>query len=192
MDELGSTLTEITRNIEYQLKGMKKYGINGNTKRYVKYVLARITNHIEKKSGLGNSFEKYFSSTTGKSFTIEHLLSKTVKYAEQGFDEKTEFEEWRNRIGALILLPESFNTSYGSLSYVEKLPYYFGQNLLAKSLSPLCYENNPEFVKYRDESKIPFKPHPEFKKKDIEERQRLYQSICEEIWSSKGFSTEFM
>ena len=44
--------------------------------------------------------------------------------------------------GGLLLLPKSFNSSYGDLRYENKLPHYFRQNLLAKSLHPDCYSHH--------------------------------------------------
>ena len=34
---------------------------------------------------------------------------------------------------------------------------------------------------------IGFKPHPEFKKIDVESRIELIKSICENIWSAEYF-----
>jgi hypothetical protein len=47
-----------------------------------------------------------------------------------------DFAAYRNRIGALLLLPKSFNASYGDLPYQEKLSHYNSPNLLARSLHP--------------------------------------------------------
>ena len=88
----------------------------------------------------------------------------------------------RHRIGGLLLLPKSFNASYGDLPFTEKLPHYYGQNLLAKSLNYQCYERNPGFLAYQERSELPFQLHQEFKKADLDARQRLYQQIAEEIW----------
>lgn len=85
------------------------------------------------------------------------------------------------------MLPKDFNASYGAKSYLEKLPHYFGQNLLAASLSPLAYEKNPSFLRFVEETGLPFKPYPEgFTKADIEERQELYRRICEHVWSPEA------
>ncbi|WP_199345072.1 MULTISPECIES: DUF1524 domain-containing protein [Nostoc] len=94
-----------------------------------------------------------------------------------------DFSEYRNRIGGLLLLPKSFNASYGDLPYAKKLPHYYGQNLLAKSLNPQCYDHNPGFLGYKERSGLQFQPHEEFKKADLDARQKLYQKIAEEIWN---------
>ena len=56
-------------------------------------------------------------------------------------------------------------------------------NLLAKSLHPDCYEHHPQFLAYRERSGIPFQPHEQFKKADLDERHALYRKLADEIWS---------
>ena len=50
-------------------------------------------------------------------------------------------------IGDLLLLPKSFNASYGDLPYEEKLVHYDSQNLLARSLNANAYDHNPGFLR---------------------------------------------
>ncbi len=52
------------------------------------------------------------SSTSGPITTERH---------DDEFAHPSEFAEYRNRIGGLLLLPKSFNASYGDLPYEEKL-----------------------------------------------------------------------
>jgi hypothetical protein len=91
----------------------------------------------------------------------------------------------RNRIGGLLLLPKSFNASYGDLGYEEKLEHYLGQNLLARSLHPKCYENNPGFLRFIQASGLPFRPLASFKSAQMEERSLLYLKLVEHIWNPK-------
>jgi hypothetical protein len=37
-------------------------------------------------------------------------------------------------------------------------------------------------VRFVRESGLPFKPHPEFKKRDMEERRELYRQLARRIW----------
>jgi hypothetical protein len=83
------------------------------------------------------------------------------------------------------LLPKRFNASYGDLPYETKREHYNSQNLLARSLHERAYEHNPGFLHYVRESGLPFQPHPEFKKADLDARQDLYRRIAEEIWSAE-------
>ena len=59
------------------------------------------------------------------------------------------------------------NASYGDLTYEAKLPHYLTQNLLARSLHPQCYEHNPGFLRFREQSSLPFAPLPQFKNGSI-------------------------
>jgi hypothetical protein len=89
---------------------------------------------------------------------------------------------YRNRIGGLLLLPKSFNASYGDLPYEMKAKHYNSQNLLARSLHPDCYEHNPGFLWVLEETGLPFKSHAQFKKQDLDERNNLYRMLAERIW----------
>jgi hypothetical protein len=136
---------------------------------------------------MSNKFEEYISKDIKKPYQVEHIWADNFEEHKDEFEQRDEFEQWRNKIGALLLLPEGFNQSYGTLSYEEKLPHYFGQNLLAKSLSPQCYEKNPNFLRFIQETNLPFKSHEHFKKKDIEERQELIKQILYKIYNIKIF-----
>jgi hypothetical protein len=99
------------------------------------------------------------------------------------FAHEADFDEHRNRIGGLLLLPKSFNASYGDLPYEKKLSHYFGQNLLAKSFHPRAYSHNPGFAKFVKQSGLGFEFHRHYKKKDFDKRQALYTKLAERVWS---------
>lgn len=143
--------------------------------------LARITDYIETQSGIPSRYSEYIA--TGKTrYEVEHIWANKPQRHSDQFSSSADFYEYRNRIGGLLLLPKSFNASYGDLPYTDKLPHYYGQNLLAQSLNPQCYDHNPGFLRYKELSGLPFQPHKEFKKADLDARQKLYQKIAEEIW----------
>jgi hypothetical protein len=114
---------------------------------------------------------------------VEHIWANHADRHKDEFSHPTDFSNTRNRIGGLLLLPKSFNASYGDLVYEEKLPHYFGQNLLARSLHPTCYENNPGFLKFIQETGLPFKPMDSFRSAEMEERSDLYLRLAERIWN---------
>jgi hypothetical protein len=58
--------------------------------------------------------------------------------------------------------------SYGDLTYEDKMAHYNTQNLLARSLHPQCYEHNPGFLRFKEQSGLPFAPLVQFKKADLE------------------------
>ncbi len=160
------------------------YGLEKMNKSFVKFLLARITSHIEEKSEVPNSsFEKYVKTERKHRYEIEHILANKFSEHLSEFDNEKDFEEYRNSLGGLILIPRGINQSYGALPYSEKLPYYYAENLLAKSLHEKCYERNPGFTRFKDESGLPFTHYTTFGKQSIDERQKLYQKICERLWS---------
>ena len=103
---------------------------------------------------------------------------------------KDDFAEYRNRIGGLLLLPKSFNASYGDLSYDMKREHYNSHNLLARSLHEKAYDHNPGFLRFKEESGLRFQPHATFKKRDLDTRQELYRQIAEQIWNSDVLQQE--
>jgi len=169
------------------VEGVKELQLHGQNKRFIQFLLARITSFIESKSGMPNKFEEYISKDIKKPYQVEHIWADNFEEHKDEFEQRDEFEKWRNKIGALLLLPEGFNQSYGALPYKEKLPHYFGQNLLAKTLTTQCYEKNPNFLRFKEKFNLPFKAHPEFKKKDIEERQELIKQILTKIYNVEIF-----
>ena len=147
-----------------------------------------MTAFIEQKAGTNSSFEKYYQNKKGKPYEIEHIWADKFINHRDEFEQETEFQEFRNRLGGLILLPRGTNQSFNSKPYSEKLPHYIRENLLAQTLSESAYQNNPNFLNMKRELDLPFKAHPEYKKEDIKERQNLYQAICEKIWSLDSFN----
>ena len=106
------------------------------------------------------------------------------------FGTSVDFAEHRNRLGGLLLLPKSFNASYGDLTYERKLPHYMGQNLLARSLHPQCYEHHPNFMRVIEEHALPFRPHVEFRKADMDARCELYRTIADKVWNPDDLARE--
>ena len=170
-------------------RGISAFSLNQWSKRYIKHILARMTDHIERQSGLPSHFEDYVAKGKNR-FEIEHIWANHPERHKDEFSHEADFSEYRNRIGGLLLLPKSFNSSYGDLPYKNKLEHYFGQNLLAKSLHPKCYDHNPGFINYLKMTGLPFKAYSEFKRADLDERQVLYQKIAEEIWDPARMEQE--
>jgi hypothetical protein len=58
--------------------------------------------------------------TGRKDYEIEHIWADHPELDTDEFSHPSEFREYRYRIGGLLLLPKSFNASYGDLPYAEK------------------------------------------------------------------------
>ena len=168
--------------MEESWDGFAKFRLHGQNRRFVKFLLSRITGFIEERSGASTSFSTYFVSPGTKPFEVEHIWADKFGEHRDEFEQQHEFDNYRNRVGDLVLLPQGTNQSYGAMSYVEKLEHYMKENLFAKSLHSKTYQNNPNFLGMAEDLGIPFKPHNAFTKTDIDDRQALVQRICEVIW----------
>ncbi len=162
------------------------HGING---RQIHRLLARMTDFVETRSGMASRYAEY-AQRGRKGYEIEHIWADHPERHSDEFANASEFAEYRNRIGGLLLLPKSFNASFGDLPYAEKRHHYLGQNLLARSLNEKAYDHNPGFRRFIAESGLPFVAHARFKKADLEARQDLYRRLAERIWSPERLAEE--
>jgi len=189
--DLAQLLKHKVVTMEESFAGVKDFYVHQQNRAYVHMLLARITHHIAEKCGVGSDIRSYLDRTVKHPFQVEHIWANDYEQYKSEFSNQYEFGEYRNHFGGLILLPDDFNKSYGKKGYKEKLDGYLGQNVLAKTLHPKCYENNPSFISYKDTSGLPFKSYPDaFTKANLDERQELYRLICEEIWSPNRFDLE--
>jgi hypothetical protein len=172
---------------EYNPEGISELELNGQNRKFIKFFLARITTFIEHQSAIESSFENYLNTTQKRPYQIEHLWCDKYELFTDEFKQRDEWLGFRNSIGALVLLPEGTNQSHNKAPYVKKLPHYLKENLLAKSLHPNCYVNNPNFTNFVKESQLPFKHHEQIKKADINDRLDLYYEIGKLIWNKEIF-----
>ncbi len=116
-------------------------------------------------------------------YEIEHIWANHPEHHKDEFNYSYAFHTYRNRIGGLLLLPKSFNASYGDMPYSAKREHYYGRNLLAASLHERAYEHNPGFRRFIEETGLNFRPHTDFKKADMDARQDLYRALAKQIWN---------
>jgi hypothetical protein len=184
LDELKRILTERVVGAEEQLTGITKqtFALHGMNKVFIKFLLSRICGFIDSESGQSTNFTSYFIKTEAKPFEVEHIWSNTFDEHRDEFQQSTDFNAYRNKLGALLLLPRGTNQSYGNKSYEEKLELYLRENLLVQTLHPMTYKSNPNFTNMVAHYGFPFSPHLQFKKADIDARQELMERICQQIW----------
>ena len=156
------------------------HGMNG---RQIHRLLARMTEFVETRSGMPSHYVDYAKRGGKGGYEIEHIWADHPERHEDEFAHPSEFAEYRNRVGDLLLLPKSFNASYGDLPYEQKLVHYDSQNLLARSLNENAYDHNPGFRRFLEQSGLPFRAHAEFRKADLDDRQELYGQLADYIWS---------
>ena len=180
---LSKRVGNIVADSSESFDNVKFLRLGSRNGRYIRYLLARITAWIDVECGIDNSFSKYVKRDIKNPHEVEHIWANKYERHKDDFISLIDFEQHRNLIGALLLLPKDFNASYGDKPYSEKIIHYQRHNLLAQSLHPSTYSNNPSFLRFKERTGLPFDPYPvSFTKDDIEERQDLYRQICEKIW----------
>lgn len=162
----------------------EEYGlsIHQQNRKYLHRILARMTDYIERQSGMPSHYLEYVNITGNSRYEVEHIWADKPDRHKDEFTHPNDFQEYRNYLGGLLLLPKKFNASYGALPYSEKLEHYNTQNLLARSLHPLSYDHNPGYTNFIEQSGLPLKPHIQFKKADVDERHELYRQIALKVW----------
>lgn len=183
---LIENLKKETVQIDTSWDGILNFGLHGMNRKFVKHLLSRITSYIDNLIGKDTNYTTYHHPN-GKQFEIEHIWANKYEEHKDEFLQKDEFKDWRNSIGALLLLPQGINQSFNSDKYEDKLEHYIKENTFAQTLHPTFYSKNPNFLNSTKLQSFHFKAHPGFKKEDITIRQKLIKSICEELWSTDYF-----
>jgi len=159
------------------------------SRKRVHRLLARLTHFVEDGAGDGTTLFSDLIVTTGRNkYEIEHIWPNDYERERDSFDNEQEFRQSRNRLGGLLLLPGTFNSSYSDMKWQDKIPKYSrpGHNLLAASLDGETYDNNPRFVEWAKASGLKFQSYDgdqPFDRGAIDARTELYRSIARLIWT---------
>lgn len=148
----------------------------------VHLLLARLTDYVGVKAGDQSRYAE-FARRTGVPYEIEHVWANHADRHTAEFPQASDFSRHRNLVGGLLLVPKSFNASYRDMPYQEKRPHYLSQNLLARSLHPQCYVNNPGFVQFIAASGLAFEPYEDFTKQSVLDRSELYRELAKRVWN---------
>jgi len=155
--------------------------------RFIRYFFGRIEHFIAKNCKI--HCEDYYNlvRNTGSvgGYHIEHIIADNEENRNLFGDEEF-FHSERNRLGALTLLKGKDNLSSGNEVYSKKLKTYSGKaNLVwTQSLRDDFYHSNRDFIDFKNEYKLNFKPHMDkFDKNIVDERQKLLFDIVKIIWN---------
>lgn len=181
--ELGDNLEILADRIDESWDGIDGFSMHGQNKRFVKFFLSRISSYVDELAGIDTNFCSYYQKPIkGRPFEIEHIWADKHEYHAGECPDESSFHWNRNRIGALVLLPNGKNQAYQDSDYPEKLPHYIKENTLVASLNDQFYQKNPAFMNNPVVREVGFKAHQKFCIADIEERNELLKKICQEIW----------
>lgn len=189
-EELAHTLGQRLAADTETFRSNDSFRLHGMNGRQIHRILARMTAFVETSSGMPSRYAEYARRGGKGGYEIEHIWANHPERHEDEFSHPSEFAEYRNRIGGLLVLPKSFNASYGDLPYEDKLVHYDSQNLLARTLGGNAYSHNPGFLKFISYTGLPFQPHSAFRKQDLDDRQILYTLLAEQIWNPSRLIAE--
>jgi uncharacterized protein with ParB-like and HNH nuclease domain len=183
--ELSGILRKQLDNQPERFATQPRYRLHQQNYRQVRHILARLTHWVDTRCGLHSHFEDLISQGSGRPFEIEHIWANHPDDFPEHFKHPSDFEEARNRLGGLLLLQRGLNQSLGDASYEDKRDAYLGhsQNLLARSLHPGAYQNNPSFKKLMADSGLVFRDYETFGPDEQAERQELYLRLAEWVWN---------
>ncbi len=176
-DELAELLYAKLAENNVTFAHNNQYRLQNRDKKRIRLILARMTDYVETQSGQDSRYQDYIK------YDIEHIWANHPELYDEEFEHEYDFQEYRDRIGGLLLLPPKRNKALSDLSYEEKLEHYIKENLLAQSLHERTYERNTDFQNFIQRSRLEFRPCPNFKKEDLNDRQKLYQQLAKRIWN---------
>ena len=162
--------------------GNDRLRLNQQNRFQLHHLLARMTYYVDKESIVDSRYEDYVQTSGKNRYEIEHVWADKPERHKEEFPHAADFDEYRNRLGGLVLLPKKLNESLGDKTFGQKVPHYQKGNLLAASLGAQTYEHNPGFLQFVKRSGLPFRAYEEFGKAQIDERQELYRRLAERIW----------
>ena len=180
--DLCNHLKSDLQNMPEKLDGISNFRLHGQNGKFIKHLLSRISGYMDWLVGKGNTYSSY-QNPNGKKFEIEHIWANKFDEHRDEFEQESDFQNYRNSIGALVLLPQGTNQSFSSDKYQDKLEHYIKENTYVQTLHSHYYEKNPNFLNSELVAALKFKPHSKFTRDDIKQRELLVQRICEQIWS---------
>jgi uncharacterized protein with ParB-like and HNH nuclease domain len=163
--------------------GITDLYVNQFTKRYIYHLLARLTAYVETQSDQPDLFASYVDRNSKNPYDIEHIWADDFTPFQSIFKDESEFQNWRNHIAGLLLLPAEINRSLQGKPFVEKAPHYAKQNLYAASLTDIAYQHHPRFTAFKNRSTLPFESFQDYGKAEQVKRRQLVHDLILQVWS---------
>jgi uncharacterized protein with ParB-like and HNH nuclease domain len=157
--------------------------INQFSRRYIFHLLARLASFTDIGAGKPDAFDKYVDRKVKNPNDIEHIRANNYGAYQEEFDSEYEFQNWRNHIAGLLLLPADVNRSLQDKTFADKSLKYASENMYAASLTASAYQHQPQFAAFWQQNGLPFKPYTGFGKAEQIERRALVLALVNMVWS---------
>ncbi|MCV2891281.1 DUF262 domain-containing protein [Ruegeria aquimaris] len=188
LEEVRAVLHQRLLTEQQELTFDKPVGLNQFTGKAIHRQLARFTDWLEQQAGEPGRYEDYIVRSGKNAYEIEHLWANHYDRFAEVFPQQNDFDNHRNLIGGLVLLPKKINASLNDATYAEKIKHYLKANPLAQTLNADFYEKNPGFLQTLARTGLEFVPHSDFGKDDLTKRSELYCALADHIWSPDRLS----
>ncbi|MEG4030309.1 MULTISPECIES: HNH endonuclease family protein [unclassified Microcoleus] len=146
----------------------------------IRYVLAKITQFVDNQAYSNTSqLDRYLD----KSITIEHILPKSVKPESRSkFDKPNEYGSYVEKLGNLVLLEKTINSSLSDSMYdAKKSGYKQSQLLLTRSLvEKPAVGNNTQLN--RTVNHLNLDQFDVWDSKAIDKRQEMLINLARRVW----------
>jgi hypothetical protein len=163
--------------------GIDGLALNQFSRRYINHLLARVTAYVEVASGRPDLFAAYVDRARPNPCDIEHIWANNHEPYKDECATVQEFQDWRNHVAGLLLLPADVNRSLQDKPFKEKASHYGGQNLFAASLTASAYQHQPQFKQFFESKGCAFKSYKKFGKAEQLERRQLLTQLVNLVWS---------
>ena len=154
--------------------------VNSVQRYRLRYILAKLTQHIDLKA-YSNNGEREWLAPYVTGFEIEHIFPRQPsKKAEREFG-NFEDEDIVNRLGNLVLVEGSINSSLGNKPYSEKQEIYpKSKLLLTRALSDQQKVGKNTKI---DRTVAELKTFKKWNEKSVKERQNNLATLAHVIWN---------
>ena len=153
-------------------------------KKFLRYFFGRIDHYLSDEMQLPTvKYHGLIKQTTGQVvYHVEHILSRNEENVTW-FTSEDEFEEYRDKIGALTLLKGPDNQSSGNERYQDKLITYSNIGTLwARTLCSQYGHSNTGLQHFCERRQIEFKQYERYDARAIKERFAILMQLIKFIW----------
>jgi hypothetical protein len=170
--------------------------LTNSYRRKIHRLLARLINHVEQACTGQDPYPNLVVVSGRSRYDIEHIWPHKFHEYRNLFNDESEFESYRNRLGSLLLIPSYLNQSYNAMKTSQKIPMYGRSDhpLLVASLASSAYQRNPAFTEWIKKSGLNFVPYdlPDrpFNKTASDSRLELYRELARQIWSAENIISD--
>jgi hypothetical protein len=156
--------------------------IKGGNNKNLAFMLTMLTDKVECAAGKPSLLASYLDGVKKFVAEIEHYAPITHNFEEE-FETPENFIFYRNQVGALGIIPKTFNASYSNKNYAEKTLKYVEQNTYIGTLGHTYYNergnlvNNKGLTDLEKAAGVKFAPHDKFTKALVGHRNELARKL---------------